>query len=57
MISNRILALDWRQFNYAEFMKVKTSFGRSLFLRLSHRFVQADPVAGYQFLLSTLIEE
>lgn len=38
-------------------MKLKTSFGRSLFLRLSYRFLQADPVKGYHFLLSTLIKE
>ena len=30
LISKRILALDWRTFNYEQFMKVKTSFGRAL---------------------------
>ena len=57
LISKKILALDWRGFNYSEFMKVKTSFGRSLFMRLSYRFKQVDVINGYHFLLSTLIEE
>jgi hypothetical protein len=38
-------------------MKVKTSFGRSLFMRLSYRFKQVDVINGYHFLLSTLIDE
>jgi hypothetical protein len=42
LVSKRILALDWRAFNYEELMKLKTSFGRTLFMRLSHRFTQAD---------------
>lgn len=49
--------MDWRTFNYEQFMKVKTSFWRTLFLRLSYRFQQADSVKGYHFLLSTLIKE
>ena len=57
LISKRILALDWRSFNYTEFMKLKTSFGRSLFMRLSYRFQQADPVKGYHFLLTSLLNE
>ena len=57
LISKRILALDWRSFNYTEFMKLKTSFGRSLFMRLTYRFQQADPVKGYHFLLSSLVRE
>lgn len=57
LISKRILALDWRGFNYNEFMKLKTSFGRAFFMRLSHRFTQADSLRGYHFKLSTLIEE
>ena len=57
LISKRILALDWRTFNYEQFMKVKTSFWRTLFLRLTTRFTQADPNKGYHFLLSTLIKE
>ncbi len=57
LISKKILSLDWRGFNYTEFMKVKSSFGRALFMRLSHRFQQADAVTGYHFLLSTLIKE
>lgn len=57
LISKRILALDWRTFNYQEFMKVKNSFGRTLFLRLNYRFQQADPVKGYHFKLSTLVKE
>ena len=57
LISKRILALDLRTFNYEQFMQVKTSFGRTLFLRLTTRFQQADPHKGYHFLLSTLIKE
>jgi hypothetical protein len=57
LISKRILALDWRTFNYQEFMKVKTSFGRALFLRLNYRFQQADAIKGYHFKLSTLVKE
>lgn len=57
LISKKILALDWRGFNYSEFMKLKTSFGRSFFMRLSHRFTQADAINGYHFKLSTLIKE
>lgn len=38
-------------------MKVKTSFGRSLFMRLSYRFKQVDAIKGYHFLLSTLIKD
>ena len=57
LISKKILSLDWRGFNYTEFMKVKTSFGRSLFMRLSHRFKQVDTIKGYHFLLSTMIDE
>lgn len=57
LISKRILALDWRTFNYQEFMKVKSSFGRALFLRLNYRFQQADAVKGYHFKLSTLVQE
>ena len=57
LISKKILALDWRSFNFTELMKLKTSFGRTLFMRLSFRFPQADPVKGYHFLLSTLINE
>ena len=56
-ISKKILALDWRSFNYAEFMKLKSSFWRAIFLRLNYRFQQADPVKWYHFLLSTLIKE
>lgn len=57
LISKRILALDWRTFNYEQFMQVKTSFWRTLFLRLINRFPQADPRKGYHFLLSTIIKE
>lgn len=57
LISKKILALDWRSFNCNEFMKLKTSFGRTLFMRLWFRFQQADPFRGYHFLLSTLIKE
>ena len=57
LVSKKILSLDWRGFNYSEFMKVKTSFWRTLFLRLSHKFKQADAIKGYHFLLSTLIKE
>ena len=57
LISKRILALDWRSFNYQEFMQVKSSFGRTLFLRLNYRFQQADSVNGYHFKLSTLVAE
>lgn len=57
LVSKKILALDWRWFNYSEFMKVKTSFGRSLFMRLSYRFKQVDVINGYHFLLSTLIDD
>lgn len=57
LISKKILSLDWRGFNYTEFMKVKSSFGRSLFMRLSHRFKQVDTIKGYHFLLSTMIDE
>ena len=38
-------------------MKVKSSFGRALFLRLNYRFQQADPVKGYHFRLTTLVKE
>lgn len=57
LISKKILALDWRGFNYSEFMKLKTSFWRAFFMRLSHRFTQADGIKGYHFKLSTLIKE
>ena len=57
LVSKKILSLDWRGFNYSEFMKVKTSFWRTSFLRLSHKFKQADATKGYHFLLSTLIKE
>lgn len=57
LISKRILALDWRGFNYDELMKLKTSFGRAFFMRLTHRFTQADSLRGYHFKLSTLIAE
>lgn len=57
LTSNRILELDWRSYNYKELMRVKSSFGRILFKRLSHRFIQWDPRTGYHFLLSTLIKE
>lgn len=57
LISKKILSSDWRGFNYTEFMKIKSSFWRTLFMRLSHRFQQADSTTGYHFLLSTLVEE
>lgn len=57
LISKKILALDWRSFNYVEFMKLKTSFGRSLFMRLTHRFTHADSTNDYHFKLSTLVDE
>jgi hypothetical protein len=57
LVSKKVLALDWREYNYQEFMKVKTSFGRNLFMRLSYRFKNVDAVNGYHFLLSTLIKD
>lgn len=57
LISKKILALDWRGFNYDEYMKVKTSFWRRLFMRLSHKFKQVDAIKGYHILLSTLIAD
>lgn len=57
LISKKIMSLEWRGFNYTELMKIKSSFWRTLFMRLSHRFQQADAIRGYHFLLSTLVVE
>lgn len=57
LISKRILARDWRGFNYDRFMQLSTSFWRAFFMRLSHRFTQADSLRGYHFKLTTLIAE
>ena len=57
LISKKILAIEWRGFNYYEYMKVKSILWRRFFMRLCHRFKQVDAIKGYHILLSTLIED
>lgn len=55
MVTDVILTLNFRRYNYAKALEFKGHYARLTYKRLCHRWVQASPGKPYTILLSTLI--
>ena len=55
MVTDVILTLNFRRYNYAKALGFKRQYTRLTYKRLCHRWVQASPGKPYTILLSTLI--
>lgn len=55
-ITSAINTLDYRQFNYQLFMKLKSQLARWFYKRWVHRFSHADLTNSYNFTLSSVIK-
>jgi hypothetical protein len=55
MVTEVILTLNFRRYNYAKALEFKRHYTRLTYKRLCHRWVQAAPDKPYTILLSTLI--
>src|SRR5690606_3422442 len=55
MVTDLILTLNFRRYNYAKALEFKRHYTRLTYKRLCHRWVQASPGKPYTILLSTLI--
>lgn len=55
MVTDVILTLNFRRYNYAKALEFKRNYTRLTYKRLCHRWTQASPGKPYNILLSTLI--
>jgi len=55
MVTQAILTLNFRRYNYAKALDFKRNYTRLTYKRLCHRWTQASPDKPYNILLSTLI--
>jgi hypothetical protein len=55
MVTDVIYSLNFRRYNYLEGMKFSSLYTRTIYKRLSHRWVQASVSNPYTILLSTLV--
>jgi len=55
MVTEVILSLNFRRYNYAKALEFKRHYTRLTYKRLCHRWTQASPGKPYNILLSTLI--
>jgi hypothetical protein len=55
MVTDVILSLNFRRYNYAKALEFKRNYTRLTYKRLCHRWTQAAPGKPYNILLSTLI--
>ncbi|MFC1337332.1 MAG: replication initiation protein [gamma proteobacterium symbiont of Clathrolucina costata] len=55
MVTEVILSLNFRRYNYTKALEFKRHYTRLTYKRLCHRWIQAAPDKPYSILLSTLI--
>jgi len=55
MVTEVILSLNFRRYNYTKALDFKRHYTRLTYKRLCHRWVQASPDKPYSILLSTLV--
>jgi hypothetical protein len=55
MVTDAIMTLNFRRYNYAKALEFKRHYTRLTYKRLCHRWIQAAPGKPYTILLSTLI--
>lgn len=55
MVTDAVLALSFRRYNYTKALSFKRHYTRLTYKRLCHRWIQASPGKPYSILLSTLV--